>query len=330
MNRVLVTGGAGYIGSHTSAQLVDSCDHLVVLDNLYSGHRWAVPEQAEHIEGDIRDRDALVSHLSRHRIDTVIHFAGHIEVNESVTNPAKYYDNNVVGSLRLLEACRMADVSQFVFSSSAAVYGIPESRVVDETTVPLPINPYGRTKLITEWTLHDMAAASDGQFRYVALRYFNVAGASDSGLLGQATPAATHLIKVACQAACGLRDKLTIFGDDYPTEDGTCIRDYIHVEDLARAHVDALAYLNNGGTNLIANCGYGNGYSVKQVIDTFRDTIDAPIDVVMGDRRAGDPPQLVASNSLIRERLGWMPTRDNLAAICRSAYDWEVALQNMN
>ena len=325
MKRVLVTGGAGYIGSHTARQLVEAGHQVVVLDNLDTGHRWAVPAQAGFERGDVADRARVQRILSEHRIDAVLHFAAHVVVPESVENPGKYYRNNVVGSLNLIEACVDGGVGQFVFSSSAAVYGIPDSSPVSETATPAPINPYGSGKLMTEWTLRDVAAAGDA-LRFVALRYFNVAGARADGTLGQATPRATHLIKVACEAACGVRDGMTLYGDDYPTPDGTCVRDYIHVEDLATAHLDALHYLDQGGEPITVNCGYGRGYSVSEVIECVKAVSGADFPVRVAARRAGDPPQLVADNALIRQRFNWNPRYNDLTAICGTAYRWEQAL----
>lgn len=325
---MLVTGGAGYIGSHTALQLVEAGHHVVVLDNLCSGHRRAVPAQAGFEQGDIADRDLVKSIVSRRRIDAVMHFAAHVVVNESVENPAKYYHNNVVGSINLIEACIDGGVGQFVFSSSAAVYGIPPSSPVSENAATSPINPYGSGKLMTEWTLRDLAAGAKGRFRFVALRYFNVAGARADGRLGQATPRATHLVKVACEAACGARDGLSLYGDDYPTPDGTCIRDYIHVEDLAKAHLDAFDYLDQGGECITMNCGYGRGYSVREVVACVKAVSGVDFPVTIAARRAGDPPELVADNTLIRQRLGWNPRYNDLTAICRTAHRWEQALLN--
>lgn len=324
-NCVLVTGGAGYIGSHTSLQLIASGYEVVVLDNLYSGQIWAVPEKAKFYEGDIHDGERIAKIIHGHKIDSVIHFAGHVVVPESVENPFKYYRNNVLGSLSLIDTCVRNNVNQFVFSSSAAVYGIPDHSPVDESANPVPINPYGTTKLITEWTLRDFANTSSN-FNYVALRYFNVAGAHMAGQIGQATPEATHLIKVACQTACGLREKLSVFGDDYPTTDGTCIRDYIHVDDLAAAHLDALSYLSDGGDSTKLNCGYGQGYSVKEVVECVKSVSGVDFEVKVVPRRLGDPPQLVADNSKIKRVLNWKPKYDDLETICRSAYRWEKKL----
>lgn len=332
MAKILVTGGAGYIGSHTTRQLINAGYEVVVVDNLYSGHRWAVADEATFVEADVGDKPAMCELFDNHWFDAVIHFAGHIVVPESVSNPAKYYQNNVVASQRLLECCQEFAVNRFLFSSSAAVYGIPDQIPVDENAITEPINPYGRTKLITEWGLADLSNASkhkpiDQQFNYLALRYFNVAGASIDGLLGQATPDATHLIKVACEAACRLRDSVNIFGTNYDTADGTCIRDYIHVEDLAAAHVAGLKYLLDGGCSEIVNCGYGHGYSVKDVLKSVRQQSGVDFKVVQTNRRAGDPPALVADNQHIRNLLGWSPKYNNLELICNSAYQWEACLQ---
>ncbi|MEJ2176731.1 MAG: UDP-glucose 4-epimerase GalE [Gammaproteobacteria bacterium] len=325
MAAILVTGGAGYIGSHTSLQLIESGHNVVVLDNLYSGHRWAVSADAEFYEGDIADPEIVRDVLARHHIEAVVHFAGHIVVPESVADPLKYYRNNVAGSLNLIQCCMATGVNQFVFSSSAAVYGIPKSVPVAEDADKDPINPYGMTKLMTEWTLSDLAAA-EADFRYVALRYFNVAGAHIGGGLGQATPEATHLIKVACQTATGQRPEMSVFGDDYDTVDGTCVRDYIHVDDLAKAHLDALNYLSKGGDSLALNCGYGRGYSVREVIDMVKKVSGVDFKVRQEGRRAGDPAELVANNQQIRHRFKWEPRYADLETICRSAYEWELKL----
>lgn len=330
MKRVLVSGGAGYIGSHLVMQLLDAGHQVVALDNLCAGHRWAVPPQARFEHADIADRERVAAIIRDHRIDALVHFAAHLAVAESVDNPAKYYRNNVLGSLNLLETCIGGGVGQVVFSSSAAVYGVAQHSPVSEKHATAPINPYGNSKLMTEWMLRDLAAAAGGRLRFVALRYFNVAGARLDGRLGQAShshlPRATHLIKAACQAACGLRPGLSIFGDDYPTADGTCIRDYIHVEDLAGAHLDALEYLARGGDNATLNCGYGHGYSVAEVVECVKSVSGVDFPVSVEGRRAGDPPELVADNTLIRRRFGWQPRFDDLATICRTAYDWERAL----
>lgn len=325
MTSVLVSGGAGYIGSHTSLQLSKANHDVVVLDNLYSGHRWAVPQGADFYQGDIGDPDIIRKIIKSHDIEAVVHFAGHIVVPESVADPLKYYRNNVAGSLNLIQCCTDAGVNRFIFSSSAAVYGIPISIPVSENADKNPINPYGLTKLMTEWTLSDLAAANL-DFRYVALRYFNVAGAHIGGGLGQATPEATHLIKVACQAATGQRPSMSVFGDDYDTADGTCIRDYIHVDDLAVAHLDALNYLSAGGDSLALNCGYGRGYSVREVIDMVKSVSGIDFKVIQEGRRAGDPAALIADNTQIKQTFNWEPRYADLQTICRSAYEWELNL----
>ena len=287
---VLVTGGAGYIGSHMVLELLDAGEEVVVLDNLSTGFDWAVPEPAKLVIGDIGD-DALVGALLRdHGVDAVIHFAGSIIVPESVTDPLGYYHNNTVKSRALMACCIDAGVSQFIFSSTAAVYGIPTVNPVFEDTPTSPISPYGTSKLMTEWMLGDAAAAHD--FRYVALRYFNVSGADPHGRTGQSTPQATHLIKVACETASGKRPHMEIFGRDYDTADGTCIRDYIHVSDLAAAHSRALDHLRTGGECAVLNCGYGHGASVLDVIDAVETAAGRTIDKRDAPRRAGDPPAL--------------------------------------
>ena len=328
---ILVTGGAGYIGSHTSRQLIEAGYSVTVVDNLYSGHRWAIPDEATFIEGDVGDHPLMESVLKERKINAVVHFAGHIVVPESVSDPLKYYSNNALNSGRLIAACQEAGVEHFVFSSTAATYGAPQVTPIDEQVRTEPINPYGRTKLITEWMLEDIAhAANRSPFRYIALRYFNVAGASLDTTLGQATPEATHLIKVACEAATGQRESITIFGTDYETDDGTCIRDYIHVEDLAGAHLNALTWLLKGGDSQVLNCGYGHGYSVREVIETVKAVSGVDFEVVEGSRRAGDPPELIADSSRIRERLGWTPNLDNLEIICRTAWKWEQKLSSQH
>jgi UDP-glucose 4-epimerase len=332
---VLVTGGAGYIGSHTVRQLVAAGHDVVVLDNLSSGHRWAVAPEAKLVVGDAADAALVSSVIEQNRIGAVVHFAGSVVVPESVADPLKYYRNNVCASRNLIEVCVDRGVGEFIFSSTAAVYGIPEQLPVSEVALPRPINPYGTTKLVIEWILRDCAASSAStgtspanMFRYVALRYFNVAGASLDGKLGQTTAAATHLLKVACEAACGARSKITVFGNDYPTEDGTCIRDYIHVEDLARAHIDALKYLEGGERSETFNCGYGRGYSVRDVLDALQRVTGITLPVESGARRPGDPPELVAESSKIRQMLGWSPAYDDLDVICRTAFQWESMLRS--
>ncbi len=322
---VLVTGGAGYIGSHTCRQLIEAGEKVVIIDNFYSGHRWAVPEEAILVEGDAGDIELATRLMKEHNIDTVIHFAGHIVVPESVTDPLKYYRNNTQNSRNLLQACIDSSVNQFVFSSTAAVYGIPDELPATEQTATAPINAYGRSKLMTEWMMQDLADRPhvDENFRFVALRYFNVAGARLDLSLGQATPEATHLIKVACQAALGLRDSVSIFGTDYPTTDGTGVRDYIHIEDLASAHLSALKYLRAGKQSTIMNCGYGQGYSVREVMQMVKKVSGVDFTVVETPRRAGDPPELIADNTLIKKTLDWEVRYQDLELICQTAFAWE-------
>jgi UDP-glucose 4-epimerase len=325
---VLVTGGAGYIGSHTVRQLIAAGYRVVVLDDLSTGHRWAVAPEAALVVGSAGDQSLVGALIEEHSIDAVVHFAGSIVVPESVADPLKYYGNNSGASRNLIEVCVAKGVERFVFSSTAAVYGIPEKLPVPETAPTRPINPYGRSKLITEWMLEDVAVSPAGLgFRHVILRYFNIAGASLDGTLGQATADATHLIKVACEAACGAREKVTVFGTDYPTADGTCIRDYIHVEDLARAHVDSLRYLEKGGASETFNCGYGRGFSVREVLRMVEKVSGVKLRIEEGPRRAGDPAELVAEAGKIRKALGWGPRHDDLDVICATAYQWEAKLQ---
>ena len=331
MNKILVTGGAGYIGSHTVRQLVQAGYDVVVIDNLYSGFPWAVDDKAEFVKGNVGDFPFVCSLLTEKKIDAVIHFAGHVVVPESVADPLKYYRNNTVNSQRLIQSCRQSGVSNFIFSSTCSVYGETEINPITENTPLNPINPYARSKLMTEWMLRDTASSTehDGSaFNYVALRYFNVAGAALDGKLGQATPDATHLIKVASEVVCGKREKLQIFGTDYPTPDGTCIRDYIHVEDLAAAHVLALDYLQSQATSTVMNCGYGRGYSVFEVVDMMRKVSQTDFTTEETGRRSGDPPILTADNTKIRKILGWKPRCDDLELICRSALEWETHLED--
>jgi UDP-glucose 4-epimerase len=318
--KVLVTGGAGYIGSHVVRQLGEAGHKVVVYDNLSTGHRWALLA-GTLVEGDLADGERLDALFAEHRFDAVLHFAAFIVVPESVAEPLKYYGNNTRNTLGLLERVQRFGVPHFVFSSTAAVYGMPEQTVIDETTPLAPINPYGASKMMSERMLMDLGAA--GGPSYVALRYFNVAGADPEARIGQATPDATHLIKVACQAALGQRERLQIFGTDYETPDGTCIRDYIHVDDLARAHLDALDYLAAGGESQVLNCGYGRGYSVREVAESVRRVSGVDFRVDEAPRRAGDPPALVADNARIKKVLGWQPKFDDLETIVTDAWRWE-------
>ena len=321
---VLVTGGAGYIGSHAVLALLDAGVRVVVIDNLSTGVRAAVPKEAVFVQGDIGDRELVARTISAEGVNAIMHFAGSIVVPESVTDPLKYYRNNTVKSQSLIELAVEHGVKRFIFSSTAAVYGTPEVLPIREDGPTQPINPYGASKLMTEWMLRDTAAAHD--FRYVALRYFNVAGADMAGRAGQQTPGATHLIKVAAETVVGLRPELVVFGDDYPTPDGTCVRDYIHIGDLADAHLHALRHLEQGGDSLTANCGYGQGYSVKEVLVAVERAIGDKLPMRMGPRRAGDPAALVAANERIRAVLPWQPRYADLDVIVNSALDWERRL----
>jgi len=319
-NKILVTGGAGYIGSHVVRQLGEAGESVVTLDNLSTGFEAAV-KSGELVIGDTGDAELLERMFTEHRFDTVLHFAAHTIVPESVSDPLKYYRNNTSNSRTLLEACQIHGVKNIVFSSTAAVYGVLPSGKASEDTATEPCNPYGTSKLMTEWMLRDLAAA--GGPSYVALRYFNVAGCSPSGAIGQSTPKATLLIKVACEAAVGKRPHVSVFGSDYPTPDGTGLRDYIHVEDLATAHLDALKYLRAGGESTTLNCGYGHGYSVREVLDAVEKANDEPLTIIDEPRRPGDPPELVAVADRIREVLGWTPAHDNLDTIVSTSLAWE-------
>jgi UDP-glucose 4-epimerase len=323
MSTILVTGGAGYIGSHVARQLGERGEKLVTLDNLSTGFRSAVLH-GTFVQGDTGDA-ALVSRLlAEHGVDTVMHFAAHIQVPESVANPLKYYRNNTANTRTLLECSVAAGVRHFVFSSTAAVYGMPAGGTADENSPTVPINPYGWSKLMSEQMLRDVAAVNP--LRYVALRYFNVAGADPGGRIGQSTPEATHLIKVACQHAVGKRPGIEIFGTDYDTPDGTCVRDYIHVEDLAAAHLQALDYLRGGGASATLNCGYGRGFSVREVLGEVERVAGKRLQVTESARRAGDPPQLVAEARRIRQTLGWKPRHEDLPGIVATALAWERRL----
>jgi UDP-glucose 4-epimerase len=322
---VLVTGGAGYIGSHAVLALLDAGWKVVVIDNLVTGFRWAVPEAATFAEGDIADA-ALVSRLiAEHDIGAIIHFAGSVVVPESVSDPLKYYDNNTVRSRSLIESAVKGGVRHFIFSSTAATYGIPDSSPVAENAPTRPINPYGMSKLMTEAMLADVARAHP--INYCALRYFNVAGADPQGRSGQSTAGATHLIKVAVEAATGKRGHVAVYGTDYATPDGTGVRDYIHVSDLAAAHVHALEKLiEDPAASHILNCGYGRGFSVLEVLDAVDRVTNLTVERRMGPRRAGDPDSLVADNAAILARLPWRPARAELDTIVRDALAWERAL----
>jgi UDP-glucose 4-epimerase len=322
---ILVTGGAGYIGSHTVRQLIAAGYRVVVLDDLSTGHRWAVAPEATLVVGNAGDQALVGALIEEQSVAAVVHFAGSIVVPESVTDPLKYYGNNTSASRNLIEVCVAKGVERFVFSSSAADYGIPEVMPVLETAPTRPISPYGRSKLITEWMLEDVAASTAARgFKHVILRFFNVAGASLDGALGQASANATHLIKVACEAACGMREKVTVYGTDYPTADGTCVRDYIHVEDLARAHIDALRYLEKGGASDTFNCGYGRGFSVREVLRMVEKVAGVKLKLEEGPRRAGDAAELVTQSGKASKALGWEPRYARIEQICSTAYRWEA------
>lgn len=318
--KLLITGGAGYIGSHVVKALGAQKHELIIYDNLSTGHAKAVT-YGELVVGDLEDTDKLREVFKAHKFDAVLHFAGSIVVPESVENPIKYYKNNTQNSLNLIEICREFNVNKFIFSSTAAVYGIPETGLCSEDSLTSPINPYGQSKLMTELMLKDVSFSSD--FRYVALRYFNVAGADPEGQIGQSFPQATHLIKVASELACGKRNEMKVFGTDYPTPDGTCVRDYIHVCDLASAHVAALDYLAAGGQSNVFNCGYGRGFSVKEVLVKVEEVTGKKLNVVKEGRRPGDPASLTAVVSKIHKHLEWKPQYDDLSFIIKTAYQWE-------
>ena len=321
---VLVTGGAGYIGGHTVIALSDRCEIPVVLDDLSTGTRPAVPMNVPLVVGDVGDLELITQVIRKHRIDAVLHFAAKIIVPESVADPLSYYLNNTVKTRALLEAAVRENVRHFVLSSTAAVYGNPSVTPVSEQAVPAPLSPYGMSKLMSEQMLRDASAAYG--LNHMILRYFNVAGADPKGRHGQSTPNATHLIKVALETALGRRSHMSIYGDDYPTSDGTCVRDYIHVSDLAKAHLAALDHLRRGGESCTLNCGYGRGYSVKEVINTVKIVAGVDFEVQQAPRRAGDPASIVANSDRLM-RLGWKPKLNDLPTIVRHAYDWEKNLR---
>ena len=325
---VLVTGGAGYIGSHMALKLGDSGEDTVVLDNLVTGFDWAVDHRASFVQGDAGDIDFVTALIRERKITEIIHFAGSIVVPESVVDPLKYYRNNTATSRNLLEAAVKGGVERFIFSSTAAVYGMTGLAPVEETTPLAPMSPYGKSKLMTEWMLADVAAAHP--IKYGVLRYFNVAGGDPQKRSGQSTPLATHLIKVACQTVLGQREKMDIFGTDYETPDGTCIRDYIHVTDLIAAHALLLDHLRKGGESTTLNAAYGQGYSVRQVIDTVKDVSGVDFRVDEGPRRAGDPASITATGQKIRKILGWVPAHDDLREMVGTALEWERHLMTRN
>jgi len=320
---ILVTGGAGYIGSHVVRQLGEAGERIVVLDNLSKGFRQAVTA-GELMVGDAGDYPLVARLLSDHQVDTVMHFAAHTVVPESVALPLKYYGNNTCATRGLLQACIDNGVKNFVFSSTAAVYGLPADGYASEESPTAPINAYGTSKLMSEWMLRDVAAVNP--LRYVALRYFNVGGSHPGGLIGQSTPGATLLTKAACEAMVGKRSHVSVFGTDYPTPDGTGVRDYLHVEDLAAAHLNALNYLRSGGKSTTLNVGYGHGYSVREVLRMLETVAGKPLTIREEPRRLGDPAYLVARAERVRSQLGWQPRYDDLSAIVSSSLAWERKL----
>jgi UDP-glucose 4-epimerase len=324
---ILVTGGAGYIGSHMAYMLADAGEHVIVLDNLSTGFEWAVPKGVPLVAGETGDQSRVAALIAEHRVDTIIHFAASIVVPDSVRDPLGYYQNNTVSSRALLEVAVNSGVRRFIFSSTAAVYGNPDSVPVGEDAALAPMSPYGNSKLMTEMMLKDVGAAYD--LTYVILRYFNVAGADPAKRTGQSTVGATHLIKVAVEAALGMRPKLDVYGTDYNTPDGTCIRDYIHVTDLAGAHMAALTHLRSGGGSATFNCGYGHGYSVLEVVDSVKRVSGRDFKAAMAPRRPGDPATIVADSARIRAQLGWAPRFDNLDTIVEHALEWERRLEKL-
>jgi len=321
---ILVTGGAGYIGSHMVHELIDAGEQVVVLNNLSTGFRFLVPGAVPFATGNTGDRAVVAKTIAQHGVDTIIHFAASVVVPDSVKDPLSYYRNNTMNTCNLLDVAVEAGVKQIIFSSTAAVYGNAEATPVREDAVTAPISPYGTSKLMSEIMLHDASKAYG--LRFVVLRYFNVAGADPKLRTGQSTPLATHLIKIACETALGKRPKISVFGTDYATPDGTCIRDYVHVSDLARAHSSALAYLRRGGESATFNCGYGRGCSVFEVLDAVRRVSGKDFQAEIVGRRAGDPPALVANVDRIRAALDWRPQFQDLDTIVAHAFAWEKRL----
>lgn len=325
---VLVTGGAGFIGSHIIRHLVKAGHCPIVVDDLSSGHRQAVPQSIPLYTANIGDVSFLEALFKNYSVDAVIHCAAFVNVNESVMEPSKYYQNNIAHSIHLLRACEKAGVRFFIFSSSAAVYGQPEGATLVSETSPLnPMSPYGETKLMFEKVLQDSCSSPLSQMKYVALRYFNVAGAHMEGETGQSTEGASHLIQVACEVASGRRSHIEMYGTDYPTRDGTCIRDFIHVEDLAAAHVQTLDYLKQGGESDVFNCGYGQGFSVREVLNTMKKVSGLDLKIIESDRRLGDPAKLTANSEKLKKTLNWVPQFNDLSVICDTALKWEHKLK---
>ncbi len=325
---VLVTGGAGFIGSHITDQLLKRDYQPIVVDNLSNGYREAVPKGVPLYVANIGDSRFLENFFKTHRIETVIHCAALVNIEESMNNPSEYYQNNLACSINFLRACESANVKSFIFSSSAAVYGQPDEIPIKETASTLPVNPYGETKLMFEKILSDSCTLSSSKMNYVICRYFNVAGADIKGQRGQFTKEVFHLVQIACQAVSGRRDHVKIYGIDYPTPDGTCIRDFIHIQDLAMAHVQMIEYLQNGGTSEIFNCGYGCGFSVREVLETMKKVSGVDFKIVESKRRPGDPVRLVAQTEKIQKILRWSPKYNDLSLICKTALKWEYKLQN--
>jgi UDP-glucose 4-epimerase len=327
VNSILVTGGAGYIGSHVVKLLGENNENIVVLDNLSKGFKEAVLH-GELIVGNTGDKELVSKIMQHYNVDTVMHFAAHTIVPESVSNPLKYYGNNTCNTRNLLEVCQAHNVKHFIFSSTAAVYGMPAGDTVSEESPLAPINAYGTSKLMSEWMLRDLSNASN--MKHVSLRYFNVAGCDPDGKIGQSTPGATLLTKVACETAVGKRQSISIYGTDYPTKDGTGVRDYIHVVDLADAHIKALDYLRSGGESNTLNCGYGHGYSVREVLDTVKRVSNVDFIIKEENRRLGDPASLISEVNKIHSILNWSPKFDNLEIIVSSSLEWEKKLQQDN
>ena len=327
---ILVTGAAGYIGSHTLHRINELGIPVVAIDNLSSGHRWAVPAGIPFYEGDVGDKSLVSEIIEKHKVESVIHFAAHLAVEESVYNPLKYYKNNVIGTLNLIDCCDRLKVKNFIFSSSCSVYGNASKSPISEDMRTEPMSPYAQSKLMSETFLRDLEKSGRSIMKSVCLRYFNVAGAKVTGELGQSTPQATQLVKVASEVAVGKRDRLYVFGTDYPTPDGTCMRDYIHVDDLVEAHVQALQYLQKGGSSEIFNCGYGVGYSVSEVITSMKKVSGVDFVVEYKPRRAGDPIAVWANCSKITKVLSWKPKFNNLDLICKTSFDWEKKLNSLD